>query len=130
MRKSYILFDSNSGEIKGRVSGNNTNLQKHLDFLKADRYIESDAEGQNTYVDVTKDPVEVKPKIPNTAYLDGTTIKSVPSPSTVTLYDGSVQSAEVTDERVDLDSDVPGTYLVVVDPADAKYYTAEFEVDL
>ena len=29
-----------------------------------------------------------------------------------------------------LEADLPGTYKVVVNPADAKYYTAEFEVDL
>ena len=126
----FLFYKKDSGKIVSRKNTRREMIGLYSQDSIDQDFIESSKNPKDHYVDVTKDPVEVKPKIQNPSYLDGTTIKSVPSPSTVTLYDGSVQSAEVTDERVDLDSDVPGTYLVVVDPADAKYYTAEFEVNL
>ena len=121
----FIIVEDN-GEIL--INGSCPKDQLQYQKIEGCTTIKAKADHSEDYYDFNKGAV--KKKLVNPSYLEVTEIKSVPDPSTVTLYDGSANSVEVTDGEVKLDADVPGTYRVVVDSADPKYYTAEFEVNL
>ena len=126
----FSVYNKYSGEIlwSGYVS-RRSDLSSQVQS-EDQSLIEVYCDNKNHYVDVFQEAPQVKPKVNNPTYLEYNILKSVPNPSMVSIYNSGVSSLEVTDGEVVLEADLPGTYKVVVNPADAKYYTAEFEVDL
>jgi len=126
----FSVYNKYSGEIlwSGYVS-RRSDLSSQVQS-EDQSLIEVYCDNKNHYVDVFQEAPQVKSKLNNPTYLEDNVLKSVPNPSLVSIYNSGVSSLEVTDGEVVLEADLPDTYKVIVNPADSKYYSAEFEVNL
>jgi len=127
--KSSIVYNLNTGKIVKKCVTPDEESAK-IQALGNEDVIFIDTDIEDKYVVVSENPKKVSVREENPAYLDANIIRSIPNPSIVTLYGQGEESIEVSDGEVFLEADIPGAYLIVVEPLDAKYKTKDFEVAL
>lgn len=126
---NFIVYLLSTGEITKKCLAPDADSAKAQSTEK-EGIIFTNIEIEGKYVDISKNPHEVLSQEDNPAKLSRNIIKSIPVPSLVTVYCQDEESLKVDDGEFELDSDVPGLYLVEVKPLDAKYKKKIFEVEI
>lgn len=126
--KKYLAYYQATGKVRSSFSCPESMLEKTLEGKPGCDALESVANPENVWVDLSDKSVQ--PKIDNPATLSGMTLSNLPLPCTVTMRGPTSAEAYVEQDGLTLDADVPGRYRVTVVADHPKYYDAEFEVDL